>query len=109
MDAVVSVLLFVYMLIVPGMLASFILFPNGKKSQGNKSMKNAGAISAIERVVLSFSLSVALVPLLVFLMYLLGFEMSEKNTLFSVTCLTVLFLIYLTVRRFSFKKDTNLQ
>ncbi len=62
----------IYVLFLPGFIISFIFFPKTRafedkekdKEKGEKREK--GAIDWIERIALSFALSIAIVPLVVF-------------------------------------------
>lgn len=61
----------VYVLFLPGFIVSFIFFPKGK-------------IDVIERVALSFALSIAIVPLAVFYLNLIGIKISLLNSFLTV-------------------------
>jgi uncharacterized membrane protein len=64
----------VFVLFLPGFVWSFVFFPlNGDKK-----------IDVIERVALSFALSIAIVPLAVFYLNLAGLKISAWNSFFVV-------------------------
>ena len=60
-----------YVLFLPGLVMTFAFFP--AKNQGEKE------IDIIERIALSFALSVAIVPLLVFYLNLVGIKINILN------------------------------
>jgi uncharacterized membrane protein len=63
----------VYVLFLPGFLLTFIFFPLRKKR-----------IDWVERVVLGFALSIALVPLVVFYLNLIGLGISSWSSFFTI-------------------------
>lgn len=63
----------VYVLFLPGFVLTFIFFP----------MKKEG-IDLIERIALSFALSIAVVPLVVFYLNLIGLKISVWNSFFTI-------------------------
>jgi uncharacterized membrane protein len=65
-----------YMLFLPGFFVSFLFFARG-------------AIDVIERVALSFALSVAIVPLLVFYLNLLGIKIRTWTVVAEVAIVIV--------------------
>ena len=69
----------VYVLFLPGFVISFIFFPQGEKS-----------IDYIERVALSFALSIAIVPLAVFYLNLLGVRINFLNSFFTILGIIVI-------------------
>jgi uncharacterized membrane protein len=85
----------IFVLFLPGFVWSFLFFEKGK-------------IDWIERAALSFGLSLALVPLTVFwLNFLFNMKVTWFNTMLVVSALIALPLIYLLIRRPSFRKDVE--
>lgn len=76
----------VYVLLVPGLALSFALF-------------SRGAVDWIERVALSFALSIAVVPLVAFYLNLAGVKIGALNVVLEVAAITVLGLVVATLRR----------
>lgn len=68
----------VFVLFVPGFIISYIFFPKSKPFDSEKDEK--GAIDMLERFALGFALSIALVPLVVFYLNLVGVRISALNT-----------------------------
>ena len=66
----------VYVLFLPGFLISYILFNKTKEFE----VENKEGIDWIERIALSFALSIAIVPLAVFYLNLIGIKISLLNT-----------------------------
>jgi uncharacterized membrane protein len=66
----------IYILFLPGLALSFILFGRGK-------------IDAIERIALSFALSVAVVPLLGFYLNLVGVKIKFWSVFLETLAVTV--------------------
>ena len=67
----------VYVLFVPGYVISYIFFPKNKYFD---SEDKEGAIDWLERIALSFALSIAIVPLVVFYLNLAGVRISALNS-----------------------------
>ena len=65
----------VYVLFVPGWVLSFAFFRRGR-------------VDVIERVALSFALSIAVVPLVAFYLNLLGVRISRVNVVLEVAAIT---------------------
>ncbi|MBS3084072.1 DUF1616 domain-containing protein [Candidatus Pacearchaeota archaeon] len=72
----------IYVLFLPGFILTFIFFPKGKEG-----------IDQIERIALSFALSIAVVPLVIFYLNLIGLRISALNTFFSILGIIVIELI----------------
>lgn len=96
----------VYVLFLPGFLISYIFFPKTKqfeesKHQDKESKKEKGAIDWIERIALSFALSIAVVPLVIFYLNLIGLSINLLNS--SLTILGILLIsgiiLYLRQKR----------
>ena len=73
----------VYVLFLPGFIISYIFFPETKKfdsdDQEDKT-KESKSIDWIERIALSFALSIAIVPLAVFYLNLVGIRINLLNS-----------------------------
>ena len=63
----------VYVLFLPGFVMSFAFFPLKQKS-----------IDGIERIAISFALSIAVVPLAVFYLNLIGLRINLINSFFTI-------------------------
>ena len=74
----------VYVLFLPGFLISYIFFPKTKEFEDSKIQQEDGTIDWIERIALSFALSVAIVPLVVFYLNLIGLKISVLSSFFSI-------------------------
>jgi uncharacterized membrane protein len=74
----------IYVLFIPGWIWSFVFFNN----QGEKK------IDLIERIALSFALSIAIVPLVVFYLNLIGLRISAFSSFFVILVLIVIGLIF---------------
>lgn len=82
-----------YVLFLPGILVSFVLLPYEKKQ-----------ISLLERVILSFALSISIVPLTVFYTNIFGVGMSFSNVLLVTLIICFASAIIIFVRSFIGKK-----
>jgi uncharacterized membrane protein len=89
MQSALSILLMilgaVYVLVLPGLALSFAFFRRGR-------------IDVIERAALSFALSIAVVPLLVFYLNLAGVKISRTSVLIEVAVVIVAALIIASSR-----------
>lgn len=79
----------VYVLFLPGFVISFIFFPKTKKFDDGKDIKEeredeSGAIDWLERIALSFALSIAIVPLAVFYLNLIGLKINVLNSFLTI-------------------------
>jgi hypothetical protein len=74
----------VYALFLPGFILSFIFFRNKE-------------IETLERIALSFALSITIVPLVVFYLNLIGMKINTINVFLTILCiiLTALVALYL--------------
>ncbi|MEK6906225.1 MAG: DUF1616 domain-containing protein [Nanoarchaeota archaeon] len=76
----------VYVLFLPGFILSYLFFPETKEfDEDRKKLKseesdNGKNIDWIERVALSFALSIAVVPLAVFYLNLVGVRINFLNS-----------------------------
>jgi|SRR3989344_2854199 len=80
----------VYVLFLPGFILTYIFFPLTKKFD-DKNEEN-GAIDWIERIALSFALSIAIVPLVVFYLNLIGVKISVINSFFTIISIIIISL-----------------
>jgi len=71
----------VYILFFPGFILTFVFFKN--KPQ---------AIDWLERIILSIALSIAVVPLMVFIFNLCGIAITATNVFIEILCLILLSL-----------------
>lgn len=78
----------IYVLFLPGFIISYIFFPKSQEFESKK--EESGAIDLIERVALSFALSIAIVPLAVFYLNLIGLKINLINS--SLTILGILII-----------------
>ena len=74
----------VYVLFIPGFIISFIFF---KK------------IDSLERIALSFALSIAVVPLVVFYLNLIGLKISTLNVFLTIAAIIIISIIILKIRK----------
>ncbi len=74
----------VFVLFLPGFVWSFVFFPARRGLAEDK-----GGIDLIERIALSFALSIAVVPLTVFYLNLIGLKISAWSSFFVVLGLIV--------------------
>ena len=72
----------IYVLFLPGFIISYIFFPKTKEFE-SEDEKEKGAFDWIERIALSFALSIAIVPLAVFYLNLVGVKISFLNSFFT--------------------------
>ncbi|MEK6935944.1 MAG: DUF1616 domain-containing protein [Nanoarchaeota archaeon] len=97
----------VYVLFLPGFIISFIFFPKTKefeaKSKEIETSKNLGSLGIdwIERIALSFALSIAIVPLIVFYLNLIGLKINLLNSFLTILGITLISfgILYWRARR----------
>ena len=70
----------IFVLFLPGFIISFIFFPKTKEFESEEK----DAIDWIERIALSFALSIAIVPLVVFYLNLIGIKISALNSFLTI-------------------------
>lgn len=91
----------VYVLFLPGFIISFIFFPKTRefdtKEKGEEREK--GAIDWIERIALSFALSIAIVPLVVFYLNLTGLRINLLNSFLTILGIIVAACVILAVKK----------
>jgi uncharacterized membrane protein len=93
-----------YVLFLPGFIISYLFFPKTKKfeekSENSNSYdhisSNPDSIDIIERIALSFALSISIVPLVVFYFNLIGVKINLLNTFFTILAIILvsLFILY---------------
>ncbi len=79
----------VFVLFIPGFVISYIFFPKTREFEENEKInveREKGAIDWIERVALSFALSIAIVPLVVFYLNLIGLKINLLNSFTAMFC-----------------------
>ena len=76
----------VYVLFLPGFLMSYLFFPV------TSEIEKKGSIDWIERIALSFALSIAIVPLLIFYLNLAGMRITALNSVIVVLIIILLSL-----------------
>ena len=76
----------IYVLFLPGFVISYIFFPKTKEFEENKEENDneRGEIDWIERIALSFALSIAIVPLAVFYLNLIGLKINLLNSFLTI-------------------------
>jgi uncharacterized membrane protein len=73
----------IYVLFIPGFIISFIFF---KK------------IDVLERIALSFALSIAIVPLTVFYLNLIGLKISTLNVFLTILAIIIISILSLLIK-----------
>ena len=76
----------VYVLFLPGFIISFIFFPKTNEKKG---------IDWLERIALSFALSIAIVPLVVFYLNLAGIKITLLSTSLIILGIIIVSVIIL--------------
>lgn len=77
----------VYVLFLPGFILTFLFFPKSKTFDSED--KEKGTVDWIERIALSFALSIAVVPLAVFYLNLIGVRINLLNSFFTISGIIV--------------------
>ena len=72
----------VHVLFLPGFILTYLFFPKTKPFDSKD--KEKGAIDWIERIALSFALSIAVVPLAVFYLNLIGLKINTLNSFLTI-------------------------
>lgn len=80
----------VYVLFLPGFIISYIFFPQTKEFDSEDA--DSKSIDSIERIALSFALSIAIVPLAVFYLNLIGLRINLLNSVLTVLGVIVIAL-----------------
>ena len=87
----------IYVLFLSGFILSYIFFPKTKPFDSEDNNIKEG-IDWIERTALSFALSIAVVPLAVFYLNLIGLKINFINTFLTILGIIIISLIILFVR-----------
>jgi uncharacterized membrane protein len=95
----------VYVLFLPGFIISYIFFPKSKPFEEKHSDTEKGSIDWIERIALSFALSIAIVPLVVFYLNLIGIKINLLNSFLTILGIIVISLgiLYWRIRKLNRK------
>ena len=82
----------IYVLFLPGFILSFIFFPKTRAFEDKEKDKERekGSIDWIERIALSFALSIAVVPLAVFYLSLIGVKINLLNSFLTILGIIVI-------------------
>jgi len=80
-----------YVLFLPGYFLTYLFFP--KTFNKNKN------IDIIERIALSFAFSIAIVPLIVFYLNLIGIKINTWNSFFTILAIIIITLIGIKIRK----------
>ena len=92
----------VYVLFLPGFIITYIFFKkiqefdSGEKQKGERE---SGSIDWIERIALSFALSIAIVPLAVFYLNLIGLKINMLNSFLVVLGIIIISVIILKIKQ----------
>ncbi len=86
-----------YVLFLSGFILSFVFFPKTKEFCSKDCGEN-GSIDCIERAALSFALSIAIVPLAVFYLNLIGVKINLLNSFLTILGLIVISGVILWVK-----------
>jgi len=86
MQILLTIFSVIYVLFLPGFVLSFVFFKKGK-------------IDIIERIALSFALSIAIVPLVVFYGNLVGIKITQVSVILYVFMILVTAGIILLIQR----------
>jgi uncharacterized membrane protein len=90
----------VYVLFLPGFVLSFVFFLKTREFD----KKEKGSIDWIERIALSFALSIAIVPLTVFYLNLVGVRINLMNSFFTILGILIVSGVLVGLR-FRFRKN----
>jgi uncharacterized membrane protein len=88
----------VYVLFLPGLIISYIFFPSTKEFD-KKEEESDNSIDIIERIALSFALSIAVVPLVIFYLNLVGLKINLINSSLSILGIIIISLIILKYKK----------
>ena len=97
-----------YVLFLPGYIISYIFFPKSKPFEDDNKKKDeesSDAIDFLERIALSFALSIAVVPLAVFYLNLVGVKINLLNSFLTILGIIIISIIILIFKKFK-KKET---
>jgi len=96
----------IYVLFLPGFLISYIFFPKTQAFEEKKEKREKGAIDWIERIALSFALSIAIVPLAVFYLNLIGVKINLLNSFLTILGIIIV-AVFIILYRNKKLKDLN--
>ena len=82
----------IFVLFLPGFVMSFVFFDNKK-------------IDIIERIALSFALSIAVIPLAVFYANIIGLKLDLPTVSYIILQVIVLALIVLLIKKYFLKDE----
>ena len=85
MQVILTIIAAITVLFVPGFAASFVFFRKGK-------------IDYIERVALSFALSIAIVPLIVFYTNIIGITITAASVSIQIGIVVLISYIFVFIR-----------
>ena len=85
----------VYVLFLPGFILSYAFFPETKSLDSKKD----NAIDGLERIALSFALSIAVVPLVIFYLNLIGMKINLLNSSLTILGIIMVSLIIVYFRK----------
>ena len=83
-----------YVLFLPGYILTYIFFPAKEQERLRLALKKneEDGIDMIERIALSFALSIAIVPLVVFYLNLIGIKINFLNTFLTILAIILISL-----------------
>ena len=79
----------VYVLFLPGFIVSFIFFPSQSKEEKS--------IDSIERIAISSALSIAIVPLIIFYLNLVGLKINVVNSFLTILGIILVSLLIIFI------------
>ncbi len=82
----------VYVLFLPGFIISYIFFSKTKEFDSKTNEEEGDSIDWIERIALSFALSIAIVPLAVFYLNLMGIKINLLNSTLTILGIIIISL-----------------
>jgi len=96
MQIPITILSAMYVLFLPGLSLSFVFFRWGK-------------IDVLERIALSFALSLAVVPLVVFYTNLVGIKITALSVILQTASIIVISLIIIGVQHLKRRRHENVE
>ncbi|MEM3067675.1 MAG: DUF1616 domain-containing protein [Thermoplasmata archaeon] len=98
----------IYVLFLPGFIMSYIFFPKTKPFDSDETEKHEeNEIDWIERIALSFALSISIVPLSVFYLNLIGVKISAINVFLIILGIIIISLEILFFRIKQLRKNNS--
>ena len=91
----------IYVLFLPGFIISYIFFSRTKTFEEHESTFDKTSIDVIERIALSFALSIAVIPLVIFYLNLIGVKISALNSFLIILGIIIisLWILYFKNRK----------